>query len=222
MHMIVYTDVCAGARAPSDAVMWWIVSTAGDGGLRDPASEDAKVAADAMSREGHIEALDYVLMYASKKEQRQLRDGDTGVTRTFWKQTSTWTWRISSTTMREVEASIDACCAADDLGHDTMAAGGVAGLRGILWCQRQRPLFSGVRSQVLHLHRYAIGAWGERHRRQRSRDLEQPDTAETDRAPALAPLSQIAAKHLPKMRLLPVYDRPPIHVRDLLLDPTAQ
>ncbi len=52
--------------AVGDNVQWWLVSTAGKGGLADPASPDAQVARHADSKAGHVVVDDYVLLYTTK------------------------------------------------------------------------------------------------------------------------------------------------------------
>src|ERR1700754_920486 len=64
-------------------IVWWLLSDAGVGGLADCSMPDAHVAADAMSADGHIVFGDYVLLYATKREQRTVVDARTGRPKRF-------------------------------------------------------------------------------------------------------------------------------------------
>jgi hypothetical protein len=210
VHLVVYPT---GAQVPlhhHSPISWWLVSSTGTGGLADPSTPDAHVAQDAMDAHAHITIGDYVLLYATKKEPRSIYDAHTGRQRRVLKNISTWTWKLRSEVVREVRALIDESCAKLDIGVEPRLGHEGSGLRGILAAQRTRPLFSGVRNQVLDLHRYARDAWETR------RAACCPEAGE------LLPIAEILAHRLPKMIRLPVYDSPPCHVRDLLSDLTSR
>lgn len=173
---------------PPDSWRWWILSSNGRGGLCDPASEDAKVAYDAMDAEHHIVFQDYVLLQRHKRVPVQIREPG-GTLRTIWRGTSTWTWILRSEILREIRAQITTCCKS---GH---------GVGKVLALQRHRPLFSGVRTQVIEMHRYA---------------LDEARRICPRLADELTPMSELKAKHLPVMVRLPVYDAAPMRVRDFL------
>lgn len=214
------TPHAASAGAPScpesvPRVAWWIVSSAGAGGLQDPRTPDAHVAKDAMSAAGHITLGDYVLLYATKKEPHRVRDPRVGASRTEYRELSTWTWKIRTELMRELRAAIDECCSRLEYGAEPSGNTTGWGLRGLLAAQRARPLFSGVRNQVLELHAYARDAWEAR------RPLwltAHPQLAARygKHAGALRPLADIVANHLPMMSRVRVYDDPPRRIRELL------
>lgn len=195
------------------SVAWWLVSDRGAGGLADPAAPDAGVARDAMSAHAHIVYADYVLLYASKREPRAVPDRRSG-TKTIFKQVSSWTWKLRGEVMSELRAGIDTCCARLEYGDEGGPGRPAWGLRGLLAAQRSRPLFSGVRTQVLELHRYARDAW----RPQRSRWLARhPELARRygASAGALRPIADILTNRLPKMSRVLVYDDPPRTLRSL-------
>lgn len=54
-----------------DGVAWWLLSSAGKGGLADPAMPDFHVSHNAMESAHHIEFEDYVLLYAHKPVSHQ-------------------------------------------------------------------------------------------------------------------------------------------------------
>jgi hypothetical protein len=147
----------------SAKVAWWMLSGEGRGGLSDPHTPDAHVACDARRTDQHITYQDYVLLYAHKMEPREIRDPrGRGGSRSVLKDTSTWTFSLQRQVIRELKAVIDEHCMNLVLGHEPSAAGAGYGLRGFLHAQRQRPLFSGVRTQVLQLERYARDQWRSR------------------------------------------------------------
>lgn len=195
-------------------VAWWLLSSAGSGGLADPSSPDAHVAFDAMSRDGHLTLDDYVLLFAHKREPREIRDGQTGCVKTVEKDLSTWTWKLRREVIRELEAGVEACCRELAYGDEGGPGRKSWGLRGLLACQRSRPLFSGVRTQVLALHRLANERW-QRVRPQwllRHAQLSQRYGA---LAGALRPLNDVTRQHLPKMVRIRVFDTPPATLRSL-------
>ena len=173
---------------PPDSWQWWILSSDGRGGLCDPASEDARVAHNAIDAEHHMVYQDYVLLQRHKPVPVQIREPG-GALRTIWRGTSTWTWMLRSAVLRELKAEISMRCRA---GHD---------LGKLLALQRNRPLFAGVRTQVIELHRYA---------------LDEARRVCPRLADELIPMRELKAKHLPAMVRLPVYDAPPMRIRDVL------
>jgi len=206
VHFVVFPE--------GDRVRWWLLSDDGRGGLADPASPDAKVAGDAMAADRHITLGDYVLLFATKKEPRELVDSKTGKPRRILKDLSTWTWKLRAEVVSEVRTGIKACCVGLEYGEEGSADRRAWGIRGLLAAQRSRPLFSGVRTQVLDFHRLARDAWAPC----------QPRWALTHAslakrygasAGALRPIDEVMHKHLPKMRRLKVYDKPPTLLGDL-------
>jgi hypothetical protein len=193
-HLVVYPT--------AEGVAWWLLSSEGKGGLADPASADHKAARHAKAGDGHICFEDYVMLYAHKKDARTLLDARTGQERKVVKDCSTWTWKLSSTALNEARAALAREVSELNYGDDTCSA--PYGVRGVLAFQRRRPLFSGVRSQVLELHREASSLWGRvrpawvgRHTALARRY--------GDNAGALRPLSEITSKHLPKMGRFKVF-----------------
>ena len=241
MHMIVYplehscgAGACAQVRAPAATsvshpdghlaehrLAWWLLSGEGVGGLRDVSVPDAHVAKDAMSTDGHITVLDYVLLYAHKREPRLIADSATGQSRTVLKDCSTWTWKLRSQVIRELHTQIDECCARLEYGAEPTDGSGGWGLRGLLASLRSRPLFSGVRTQVLELHRYARDAWEARRPLWL---LAHPKLAAQygEHAGALRPINSIIREHLPKMTRMRIYGEPPLRIRDLLASPNGE
>jgi hypothetical protein len=207
-----------GLQSPVSDVFWWLVSSWGTGGLADPNMHDTHVARDAMDADGHITVGDYVLLYAAKKEPRSIRDTHTGGMRQVFKERSTWTWKLRTEVFREVRASIDGCCANLDYGLEPTVDRPGWGLRGVLAAQRVRPLFAGVRNQVVDLHRYAHDVWRARRAAWRAAHSGVDGQSGAD-AGKLLPIAEVLAEHLPKMVRYPIYDRPSFRVRDLLGGP---
>lgn len=199
-----------------DQVHWWLLSDSGRGGLGDAASADARVARDAMSAEGHITFGDYVLLYATKREWRSIDCPKTHKPRKFCKQTSSWTWKLRGDVVRELRRSLQRFCELLEYGSDGGAGQKPWGLRGQLASMRSRPLFSGVRTQVLALHREAIELWQPR---QPLWCARYPKLAERYgvRAGALIPIAELLKQWMPKMRRIRVFDDPPKTLRDLTL-----
>jgi len=195
-------------------VAWWLLSDDGPGGLNDPAAPDAHVTRDAMSAGGHITFADYVLHYAHKKDLRTITDKRSGKKKKVLTDISTWTWALTDRVFNEVRAHIERTAARLDYGDEGIAGAAPKGLRGILLYQRSRPLFSGVRGQVLALHRIADDHWSRvrtlwlsRHPRYVARY--------GDKAGALRPINEVIHKHLPKMGRVLVYGDEPMRLRDL-------
>jgi hypothetical protein len=199
-------------------IAWWLVSGPGTGGLLDPSMPDAHVCRDAVTASGHIVIGDYVLAYFTKKEPRRVINRSTGRSRTVLKDTSTWTWKLRADVVRQARAAIDECCARLEYGAEDGPSGGGSGLRGLLATQRSRPLFSGVRSQIIDLHRYARDAWEAR---RATWTAAHPELVRQHGADAgtLRSVSDVIANRLPKMVRLPIYDELPRRVRDLLRCP---
>ena len=171
-----------------------------------------------MDADGHITVGDYVLLYATKKEPRSIRDTRTGGVRQVFKERSTWTWKLRTEVFTEVRASIDGCCANLDYGIEPTIDRPGWGLRGVLAAQRVRPLFAGVRNQVVDLHRYAHDAWRARRAAWLAAHSGIGGQSGAD-AGNLLPIAEVLAEHLPKMVRHPIYDGPPFRVRDLLSSP---
>lgn len=197
-----------------DKVHWWLLSDAGTGGLADKTSEDASVACDAMSADGHITFGDYVLLYATKREWRELQCPKTKECKGFHKQTSTWTWKLRGEVVRELKREIERYCEQLEYGSEGGNGQRAWGLRGLLASMRYRPLFSGIRSQVLALHRDALELWKPKQGLWRNRYpgfVKQYGQA----AGALTPLRELLATRMPKMRRIRIYDEPPVTLRIL-------
>ena len=220
MRLIVYpvmpirrhTAVDMTVDISRDMFVWWLLSTDGTGGLADSQSPDHHVANDAMSSEAHIEVGDYVLAYVSKPVRRDLIDKRTGDHRSIWKSSSTWTWKLRATVKAEIRSAIIDCCrnlkpgrepAGDRLGY---------GLLGLLAAQRQRPQFSGVRNDVIELHRFARETWLAHE----PRWLAQRTAHNSIPEPVLRPLNDVLATELPLMRRIRVFDEPPRRLADAL------
>ena len=173
---------------------WWMVSTAGRNGLADSATPDHCVAVDASSSGGHVTYGDYVLHYATKKASHRIRCTD-GAEKVVLKDCSTWTWKMSDAVFNKSRREIEA------LAVKVGAQGGektVIAMRRYLSCQRSRPLFAGVRNQVIELHRVA------RDRLARSGCGSHEFGREKNRS-ALIDVSTVIATQLPKMRRIKLY-----------------
>lgn len=194
VHLVTY-PTAAG-------VAWWLLSSEGKGGLADPASADHNAAKHAMAADSHIHFEDYVLLYAHKKDARTIKDARTGREKKVLKDCSTWTWKLDSKAYNEVATALAREVSALVYGDDTNDA--PYGVRGLLCYQRRRPLFSGVRSQVLELHREALTLWA----RVRPIWLDRhPQLAKAygDNAGSLRSLREVTSKHLPKMTRFKVF-----------------
>jgi hypothetical protein len=203
-------------RYAQDAqVMWWLVSDRGYGGLDDHTVEDHRVRRNAMSAGEHVAFNDYVLHYAHKKELVEIPDRRSGRPKTVLKDTSSWTWSLSRSVIAEVKAAIRACCNELDFGAPPHGDRPGHGLQGLLHAQRQRPLFSGVRTDVLELEKYARELW--RSLAPRWRAQHPGTTAELGKAAGELPsLSELLRTSMPKMTYRRIYNDPPLRVRDLL------
>jgi len=193
-HFIAYPSV--------GGIAWWVLTSGGAGGLKCDGALDEKLARHAMTAHGHIEFEDYVLLYAHKKDARTIRDAATGREKRLIKDCSTWTWKMTGRAYSEVLASIDGEVKLLNYGQEEPVMNGV---RGVLAFQRRRPLFSGVRAQVLELHREADSQWGRVKKAWRGQHPHL--TAKYgDKAGELRSLREITAYHLPKMGRFRVFN----------------
>ena len=224
VRLIVYPIMSASMSRTADISVvtpvskfaWWLVSNDGHSGLADSNSPDAHVATDAMASATHITLGDYVLAYVSKPSPRTVLDKRTSQSRTVWKATSTWTWKPQPHVAAEVRAAIDDCAKSLRLGEEPGPDVAGRGLRGVLAAQRSRPQFSGVRNDVIALHRYARDVWAPHEQRWlKSQPWIGPGEV---RSATLRPISEVMAHHLPKMRRIRLYDSPPRRVRDWMPD----
>ena len=213
VHLVMCPPLGSYAHTPAPALLWWLLSNEGTGGLADPASPDANVCCDAMSVAGHVSVHDYVLLYATKREPHSVPDRRTGKPRRIWTDTSTWTFKIQESVISQIRSCIGAYCRALELGAEPTPERAGWGLRGLLSAQRTRPLFSGVRNQVIALHVDARDTWA----RYRPAGLAaHPATQLGPGAGALRSVEDIMSHHLPTMRQLRIYDTPPRSIRDVL------
>lgn len=183
-------------------VAWWVLTSDGHGGLADKKTPDAHVAKHALRANGHIEFDDYVLLYAHKKNARTLMDAKTGKEKQVIKDCSTWTWKMTAIAYGHVMAAIERDVKELNFGRDD--ADHLEGLRGTLAYQRRRPLFSGVRSQVLQMHREADSKWGLVRKSWLGR-YTLLAAKYGDKAGQLRPLKEITSQHLPKMGRFKVF-----------------
>lgn len=184
-------------------VAWWVLSSAGKGGLNDPSSPDYHVSKHAMSAEGHITFGDYVMLYAHKKDSRSVVDAKTGKEKRILKDCSTWTWKLNASAYNEVLAMIESEVKQVNYGDDTCSA--PYGVRGVLAFQRRRPLFSGVRTQVIEMHRFAEKLWGRTRKTWLASHPWAVNKYGPERAGRLRTLSEVTSQHLPKMGRFKVF-----------------
>ena len=180
-----------------EGIAWWLMSTSGRNGLQDESSPDYHVAKHALAANGHIVFGDYVLLYAHKKDARTVLDAKSGKEKQIIKDCSTWTWKMTSSAYGEVAAAIKREVDALNYGDDSTQAN-FYGLRGVLAFQRRRPLFAGVRAQVIQLHRLADSDWSLVRKTwiARHRELAEPYGS---KAGELLPIKEITSKYMPKM-----------------------
>lgn len=193
-----------------NGIAWWLMSTSGRNGLADENSPDYHVAQNALAANGHIVFGDYILLYAHKKDARTVLDAKSGREKQIIKDCSTWTWKMTSHAYAEVTFAIKREVAALNYGDDS-TQGNFYGLRGVLGFQRRRPLFAGVRAQVIQLHRLADRDWSAikktwiaRHRKLAERY--------GDNAGKLLPINEITNKHMPKMVRIKIFATETIRV----------
>ena len=211
MHFIAYP-------LANGLVAWWLLSDEGKGGLNDQSTPDAHVAKNAMAADGHITFTDYVLHYGHKKAPRHLPDKKTGKDKLVLKDVSTWTWKLSDVAFNETKASIEQAAVNFEYGAEGDAGGRPWGVLGILVCQRSRPLFSGVRTQVIDLHRHADSHWG-RVKKKWQGQHSALRLVDRNRAGELRPLKEVMSQHLPKMVRIAVYGDDPKTIGDLARNP---
>lgn len=196
-------------------VAWWLLSDEGKGGLHDPNSPDAHVAKSAMASDGHICFTDYVLHFAHKKDARKVPDTRTGREKLVLKDRSTWTWKLADTAFNETKASIENAAGNLEYGDEGGNGRRPWGVLGILACQRSRPLFSGVRTQVIALHRHADTCWGRVKKKWQGQHSAQV-LVNGEQAGELRPLREIMSHHLPKMIRIAVYGDNPATLMNLV------
>ena len=184
------------------SVAWWVLSSVGKGGLDDKKGPDARAAKHALAADGHIEFEDYVLLYAHKKDARTIVDAKTGREKQVIKDCSTWTWKMTNVAYSQVLATIERQVKALSFGRDDNER--LEGLRGALAFQRRRPLFSGVRTQVLQLHREADSQWGLVRKAWLAR-FTVLAARYGDKAGRLRSLKEITSQHLPTMGRFKVF-----------------
>jgi hypothetical protein len=198
----------------NNQVAWWLLSDSGKGGLRDPATPDAHVAQNAMAADGHIGFTDYILHFAHKRDARKVPDKKTGKEKLVHKNVSTWTWKMTDTAFNETQAAIERAAGCLEYGDEGRGGRHPSGVLGILACQRSRPLFSGVRTQVIALHRHADAHWGRVKKKWQGQHSAQV-LADPGNAGELRPLKEIMSQHLPKMTRIAVYGETPRTIKDL-------
>ncbi|HCP77322.1 MAG: hypothetical protein CML16_18210 [Pusillimonas sp.] len=193
-----------------NGIAWWLLSSTGKGGLADPAMPDFHVSHDAMETAHHIEFEDYVLLYAHKPAGRQKPGRPADVRRGL----STWTWKIRSSTLTELKAGIEREARLLAYGDDGLHGRRPWGLRGLLAYQRQRPLFSGVRNQVIELHRFARDTWEQR-RPVWKKKYPEHTSRYGENAGALMPLQTVMQQHLPTMSRIKIFGSDPTTIQHL-------
>jgi hypothetical protein len=193
---------------------WWLLSDEGRGGLNDPMSLDAHIAKNAMASDGHICFTDYILLYAHKKDARKVLDAKTGKEKLVLKDRSTWTWKIADVVINEVKASIERAVANLEYGDEGGSGRRPRGVLGILACQRSRPLFSGVRTQVLALHRHADTQWGRVKKKWQGLHSAQIGLG-GEGLGELRNSKEIMSQYLPKMPRVAVYGGTPTTIGDI-------
>ena len=207
VHFIVFPGT-------ENQVFWWLLSDEGKGGLHDQTMPDAHIAKNAMAADGHLFFTDYVLLYAHKKDARRVPDAKSGKEKLVLKDRSTWTWKLTDTAFNETKASIERAAASLEYGNEGGNGRSPWGVLGILACQRSRPLFSGVRTQVIALHRYADTCWGQV--KMKWQGLHFVQTSHGDKcAGELRTLKEVMGHHLPKMIRLTVFGDEPKTIADI-------
>lgn len=188
VHLVVF---------PTDTkVLWWLVSSEGVGGLCDEKMEDAKIAKNAMTAEGHITFGDYVLLYATKRDVREIQAKGNKTIKVS-KNMSTWTWKIRGEVMKEIRSGLHESYKLGQIGMDSPNGNGW-GLRGLFGNLVRRPLFSGIRTQVFQLHKDALALM---------------QTAKLSAFSSASPIPQPIS--LPKMRRIKIFGTPPLVAGDL-------
>src|SRR5690606_449139 len=106
-----------------------LLSSAGKGGLADPAMPDFHVSHNAMESAHHIEFEDYVLLYAHKPASHQKLEKNAQEQRP--RGLSTWTWKIRNSTLTELRAGIEREARLLAYGDDGQHGRRAWGLRGL-------------------------------------------------------------------------------------------
>ncbi|MCG9115911.1 hypothetical protein LH428_08620 [Laribacter hongkongensis] len=112
-------------------VFWCLLSTAGKGGLADPAAPSLGTVKDSRLRGQHLRFLAYELLEYEKRMPKV--------------KTTTWTWRIEPTRYAEFEAAV----------VQTVRERDSSAIIAMIERHSAMPLFSGVRGQVLKLNQLA-------------------------------------------------------------------
>lgn len=202
-------------------VCWWLLSDEGKGGLHDQSMPDAHIAKNAMAADGHILFADYVLLYAHKKDARKVPDAKTRKIKLVLKDRSTWTWKLTDVAFNETKASIERAAEKLEYGNEGDNGRSAWGVLGILASQRSRPLFSGVRTQVIVLHRHADVCWGRVKKKRQG--LHSARTLHGEKGEGeLRTLKEVMGHHLPKMIRLSVFGNEPKTIADMARPHTAQ
>lgn len=113
-------------------VFWCLLSTAGKGGLADPAAPGLGAVKDSRLRGQHLRFLAYELLEYEKRMPKV--------------KTTTWTWRIEPTRYVELEAAV----------VQTVRERDSVAIAAMVERHSAMPLFSGVRGQVLKLNQLAV------------------------------------------------------------------
>lgn len=112
-------------------VFWCLLSTAGKGGLADPAAPSLGAVKDNRLRGQHLRFLAYELLEYEKRMPKV--------------KATTWTWRIEPTRYAEFEAAV----------VQTVRERDSPAIMAMIERHSAMPLFSGVRGQVLKLNQLA-------------------------------------------------------------------
>lgn len=112
-------------------VFWCLLSTAGRGGLADPAAPNLGAVKDGRLRGQHLRFLSYELLQYEKRLPKV--------------KATTWTWRIEPTRYAEFEAA----------AVQTARERDCTAISAMIERHSAMPLFSGVRGQVLKLNQLA-------------------------------------------------------------------
>lgn len=110
---------------------WCLLSTGGKKGLADPESADLGRVLNCRLKGQHLRFLGYELLHQEKKIEKVAG--------------STWTWRLTASRYKELEAAVVAIARERKAGN----------LAELVERQSSMPLFSGVRGQVLKLNALA-------------------------------------------------------------------
>jgi hypothetical protein len=216
MHMIVCPPVGSPLTGALPTLLWFLLSDSGKGGLADETSPDFIVSRNAMASSHHVIASDYVLVYGTKRQPRIVpgRGCDRGLT--VWRSTSTWSWRIRSDIVVEIRAAIQTCCHELQFGAEPAADRTGSGLCGLLAAQRNRPLFAGVRNQVVDLYRYAREEVWPRYRSAWQQSHPKIAQEQGSSAGQILSTHELTKYHLPTMSRIALYAEPAMTVGELL------